>query len=151
MISIQLETFAGILPELKKVVVEHHKEVALDQGIIKLDPQYDTYLLREQAGETHVVTMRDAGELIGYYIGFIAPGLHYKECLTYVVDIFYVAPKYRRQGIAKEALQFLEKDLLRRGVRKVYMGSWVKADCSPLFESMGYIKAEVVFTKLLGG
>jgi hypothetical protein len=33
------------------------------------------------------VALRERGELVGYFVGFVAPRLHYPRTLTFIMDI----------------------------------------------------------------
>lgn len=150
MITYHIESFTERLPELKILLPEHYKELALNQDKVPLDPQYEVYIERERQGGLLFVTLRDSGELVGYFIGFIAPGLHYKTCLTCTMDIFFVR-KDRRSGSAGVRLfRFVEQELKRRGVQRWFMGSKVHADASALFERIGAAKVETYYSKWLG-
>lgn len=151
MITAHIESFRERLDELQRLLPAHYEELALDQEHVPLSPQYDVYIERERRGELLFVTLRDAGELVGYFIGFIAPGLHYSTCLTCTMDIFYVR-KDRRTGTAGVRLfRFVEQELRRRGVQRWFMGSKVHADASALFERIGAREVEVYYSKWLGG
>lgn len=150
MITAHVESFRERLAELQTLLPKHYEELALDQQRVPLSPQFDVYFERERRGELLFVTLRDAGEMIGYFIGFIAPGLHYSTCLTCTMDIFYVR-KDRRTGSAGVRLfRFVEKELRRRGVQRWFMGSKVHADASALFERIGARPVEVYYSKWLG-
>lgn len=150
MITAHIESFCERLAELQRLLPAHYEELALDQEHVPLSPQYDVYIERERRGELLFVTLRDAGELVGYFIGFVAPGLHYSTCLTCTMDIFYVR-KDRRSGTAGVRLfRFVERELRRRGVQRWFMGSKVHADASALFERIGARKVEVYYSKWLG-
>jgi len=150
MITAHVESFRERLAELQQLLPAHYGELALDQDHVPLSPQYDVYIEREHRGELLFVTLRDAGELVGYFIGFIAPGLHYSTCLTCTMDIFYVR-KDRRTGSAGVRLfRFVEKELRRRGVQRWFMGSKVHADASALFERIGARKVEIYYSKWIG-
>jgi hypothetical protein len=96
------------------------------------------------------VTLRDAGELVGYFIGFIAPGLHYSTCLTCTMDIFYVRQDKRTGSAGIRMFRFVEAELRRRGVQRWFMGSKVSADASPLFKRIGAMPVETYYSKWLG-
>lgn len=150
MLTCQIESFTERLEEFKPLFPLHWQELALEQDKVPLDPQYEIYIEREKAGQLLFVTMRDLGEPIGYFIGFIAPGLHYRTCLTCTMDIFYVR-KDRRNGTAGIRLfRAVEAELKRRGVQRWFMGSKVHADASALFERIGAAKVETYYSKWLG-
>lgn len=150
MLTAQIESFEERLPEFKPLFPLHWEELALNKDKVPLDPQYDIYVARERRGELLFVTLRELGEPVGYFIGFIAPGLHYKTCLTCTMDIFYVHPDKRggRGGI--KLFKFVENELKRRGVDRWFVGSKCHADASWLFELLGFNRVEVYYSKWLG-
>lgn len=150
MITCQAETFAGILDELKPILPRHYEELALNQDSVPLDPQYDIYLQRENNGEVLVVTLRESGVLCGYFIGFVSPALHYKTCLTCIMDIFYVVQEWRGHGGGQILFRGVEKELINRGVQRLFVGSKLHKDASWLFERMGYTEVERYYSKMLG-
>jgi len=150
MITAHVESFIERLPELKELLPEHYKELALNQEQVPLSPQFDIYFERERRGELIFVVLREAGEMVGYFIGFIAPGLHYGTCLTCTMDIFYVRQDKRTGSAGIRLFRFVEKELRRRGVQRWFMGSKIHADASALFERIGAAKTEVYYSKWLG-
>lgn len=151
MLTCQVESFMERLEEFKPLFPLHWEELALNQDKVALDPQYDIYAQREARGELLFVTMREFGVPVGYFIGFITPGLHYKSCLTCTMDIFYVAPKQRAIGLpGLKLFRFVERELKRRGVQRWFAGSKVKADASALFERLDFERVEVYYSKWIG-
>lgn len=150
MLTVQLESFKESLEEFKPLFPFHWDELALNKDKVPLDPQYDIYIERERRGELIFATIREFGKPIGYFIGFIAPGLHYKTCLTCTMDIFYVCKEKRTGSAGIKLFRFVEKELRRRGVHRWFMGSKTHADASALFERIGAEKVEVYYSKWLG-
>jgi GNAT superfamily N-acetyltransferase len=151
MLTCQVESFMERLEEFKPLFPLHWAELALNQDKVPLDPQYDVYAAREARGELLFVTMREAGKPVGYFIGFIAPGLHYRGCLTCTMDIFYVALAQRAQGLPGVRLfRAVEKELKRRGVQRWFVGSKTRADASALFEFLDFERVEVYYSKWIG-
>lgn len=150
MITLITESLAHTLPELRALLPLHYEELALNKDRVPLDPQYDVYLERERKGQLLLVVGRDAGEVVCYFIGFIAPGLHYQTCLTCTMDIFYVR-KDKRTGTAGVRLfRFVEAELKKRGVQRWFMGSKVQADASALFQRIGAEPVETYYSKWIG-
>lgn len=151
MLTTHIESFEERLPELQKLLPGHYRELALNQDKVPLSPRYDVYIARERAGELLFVTMRDAGELVGYFIGFISPGLHYSTCLTCQMDIFYIRPDKRGSALPGVRLfRAVERELRRRGVQRWFVGSKCAADASSLFEYLDFDKVEVYYSKWIG-
>lgn len=150
MITCHVESFEERLDELKVLLPDHYRELALNQDEVPLDPQYETYIENEHKGGLLFVALRDAGEMVGYYIGFIAPGLHYKTCLTCITDIFYVRPDKRNGTAGIKMFRFVEKELKRRGVNRWFTGSKVAHDASALFDYLKFERVEIFYSKWLG-
>lgn len=150
MISCHVESFEERLDELKVLLPDHYRELALNQDEVPLDPQYEIYIENEHKGGLLFVALRDAGEMVGYYIGFIAPGLHYKTCLTCITDIFYVRPDKRNGTVGIKMFRFVEKELKRRGVNRWFTGSKVAHDASALFDYLEFERVEIFYSKWLG-
>lgn len=150
MITVMAENFAERLPELMPVLPLHYEELALNKDKVPLAPQYDVYLERDRRGELMFMVVRDAGELVGYFIGFVAPGLHYSTCLTLIMDIFYVHPDHRGNSTGAKLFKAVEAEARRRGVQRMFVGSKCHLDASWLFDRLGYERCEVTYTHWLG-
>jgi GNAT superfamily N-acetyltransferase len=152
MLTCQVESLSERLEELKELLPRHYQELALNQDLVPLDPQYDLYLARDARGEVVFVAMRELGKLVGYFVGFVSPGLHYRTCLTCTMDLFWVAPEKRSQGLPGVRLfRAVERELKRRGVQRWFVGSKCRADASALFEFLDFERVEVYYSKWLGG
>lgn len=151
MITFCMESLTERLEELKPMFPEHWKELALDQDKVPLDPQFDIYLERDRRGEVLFIAARESGELVGYFVGFVAPGLHYRTCLTLTMDIFWIHPSHRKRGAGVRLFKVVEAEAIRRGVKRMFVGSKLHQDASWLFEKLGYLECERYFSVWLGG
>jgi GNAT superfamily N-acetyltransferase len=149
-LTAQVESVTERLEEVKPFLQLHWKELALNQDQVPLDPQYEMYLRRDALGEALLVTLRDQGKLAGYFVGFIAPGLHYRTCLTLTMDIFYVLPEFRARGGGTRLFRAVEQEARRRGVQRMFVGSKLHKDASALFERLRYTPVEMYYSKWLG-
>lgn len=146
MITAQIESLN--LDELKPILPLHYEELSLHQNHgFPLNPQYGVYLERESRGELIYATLRECGELIGYFVGFVAPGLHYQDCLTLHMDIFYVVPEHRGAHGGITLFSAVKREAKRRGVKAWYVGNkeHAKVHATALFEAMGFEKAETTY------
>jgi hypothetical protein len=159
MITAHVERLQDCLEELKPLFDPHWRELALDQEKVPLDPQYPIYLQREAVGQVLCVVMREAGKIVAYFIGFVAPGLHYQTCLTLQMDIFWLHPDYRAEDsldqleahmLALELFQTVRDEAKRRGVQRWFAGSKLHKDASRVFEELGMIEVERYYSQWLG-
>lgn len=159
MITVHLEKLHDCLEELKPLFTPHYEELALNQDKVPLDPQYEVYLEREARGEVLCAVVRESGRIIGYFVGFVAPALHYRTCLTLTQDIFWIHPQYRLgdsleqvEGslVAEQLFDCVKREALRRGVQRVYFGSKAHHDLSAMFARMGLSEVDVYFSAWWG-
>lgn len=150
MITAQVEDFGPFMREVQPLLHLHWEELALNKDKVPLDPQYDVYDARDAAGQTLVVTLRDVGRLVGYFIGFIAPGLHYQTCLTLTMDIFWTHPDIRGGLAGVKLFREVEKEAKRRGVQRMFYGSKLHRDASRLFEFLKMDPVETYYSKWIG-
>lgn len=152
MLTAHVEPLMSQIDELKQLFDTHYNELALNRDKVPLSPQWHAYVQKEQAGQTVYVTLRDAGELIGYIVAFVAPGLHYSTCLTCHMDILFVKPDRRDAG-AKGVLMMidrLEQELKRRGVQRWFMGTKLHKDIGAIFKRRGFEPVEMTYCKWIG-
>lgn len=149
MLTAAPEAFPAFLEEVKPLLPAHYEELALNQDRVPLSPQYDEYLRRDEKGMVLTIALRDAGSLVGYFIGFIAPGLHYSTCLTLHLDIFWIHPDHRGQKGGFMLFKAMEAEAKRRGVQRLFVGSKTHLPADFLFEKLGYHKVESVYSVML--
>lgn len=150
MITFHVESFGQSLPEFQYLLPLHWEELALNKDQVPLSPQWNVYLEREAMGELLFIAARESGKIVGYFIGFIAPGLHYSTCLTCTMDIFYLSKDKRTAMNGVRLFRAVEQELRRRGVQRWFCGSKVHADASALFERLKFSRVEIYYSKWLG-
>ena len=159
MITAHVEHLTDNLEELKPFFDPHWQELALNQDKVPLDPQYEVYLERDARGEVLCVVLREAGRIVAYFVGFVAPGLHYRTCLTLQMDIFWLHPDHR----AGDSLDAVERDMLcmqlfdavetegrRRGVQRAFYGSKLHKDAAALFAGRHMVEIERYYSAWWG-
>jgi len=149
-VTFAVERFADVYGELKPHLGAHYAEISMhpEHGF-ELNPQEHIYRAREAAGELMMMIGRKRGAIVAYLISFVAPGLHYADCLTAIGDIFYVAPEYRLNGVGGELFAATEQELRRRGVSLWTAGEKLKFPCAPLFRAVGMAPLEQTWCKWL--
>jgi GNAT superfamily N-acetyltransferase len=122
-------------------------ELAIDPEEIELDPQYDVYMEREKRGELVFVTVRKAGALIGYFIGFRVWGLHNKGHKFLLQDIFYITPEHRLTGAGDVLFDAVEREYRRLGGGEWIVACKVHLDCGDFFRRRGFREVERSYRK----
>lgn len=150
MITAQVENLTEHLEEIKPLLPIHWEKLALNKDTVPLDPQYHLYLERDARGEILFVTLRDSGKMVGYWVGFVNPGLHYKTCLTHILDIWNLLPGYENGSAALTLMRAVEKEIKRRGVNRSMVGEKLHKPSGRLFKAFGYEPIETYYSKWIG-
>lgn len=97
-----------------------------------------------------ILTARDESRLVGYYLAFVFPHVHYETSgLMSFTDVYYLKPEYRRGETGAVLFAEAERVLRERGVTKAYLSCKVHKDMTPLFEALGWTKTDYCFAKML--
>lgn len=150
MITAQVESFIECEHELRELIHAHWEELALNKDKVPLDPNWGFYHARELTGEMAFVTLRSRGVMIGYFIVFVMPGLHYQTCLTGTMDIFFIHPSNRGGTSALKLMRCVMGEMKRRGVQRVFFGTKLHKDIGRLFTSFGLEPVETYYSAWLG-
>jgi len=149
-ITAQVEPWSEFVKDAVELFPAHWEELALNKDKVPLSVQHDVYLAYEAAGQTLVVTLRQKGRLVGYFVGFVSPALHYSTCLTLQMDIFWTHPDIRGRMKGVKLFRAVEAEAKRRGVQRIFYGSKLHKDASRLFEYLKMQPVEVYYTKWIG-
>jgi hypothetical protein len=148
--SFQVERLADVRGEWERYFPAHYEELAtLKQHITQVDPDWGMYERLDAAGILHIVTVRDGGALVGYYMGAVLPQPHYKSVVFASADVYYLDPAYRKGFTGIKFLKFIEESLRARGVQMIVMGTKLSKDLGKLYEALGYVETDRVFRKWL--
>lgn len=148
MITYQEEKLKDVLEEMKPLFENHYKEIALYQDKIKLNPDYDKYLVMQDS--LVVVTAKDEEVIIGYAIYFISHHLHYKDHMYACNDILFLDEKYRGGIVALDLTNKAEDVLCDKGVSVITMHMKSYAPFETLMEVQGFEKVEYLYSKYIG-
>ena len=147
-ISYQVESFKNVRDEIDPLWEAHYKEIARHQDKVALSPDYDRYFKIDKAGMLHIVTTRDAGKLVGYFICFVMPNIHFKEHTMASNDLIYLSPSHRKGTVAASMIKFAEKTLEKRGISRLLVNMKLANDFGVLMERLGYVAMERIYEKM---
>jgi hypothetical protein len=150
MITAQVETAKDALPELMQLFPLHWKKLALQQDKVPLQPEYTKYLQMENEGKLLLVTLRAEGRLVGYWVSFLGPELHYSSCLAAKMDIWFIHPDCAKGRAVVTLGKAVEKELRRRGVLRWYAGEKLHSPCGKLYTMLGMEPVETYYLKWIG-
>ena len=144
------EVLAECLEEMKPLLEKHWEEIALHRDKIELNPDYNKYYEIEATGSLHIVTARKGGKLVGYFISFVYPHVHYKDHYFAINDILFVSPSCRNSNVGKDMFKYAESELGKEGVSVIMIAMKTHAPFDPLCEALGYKNVERVYSKYIG-
>jgi len=127
----------------------HWREVGRYRDQIALEPDFEKFALLERAQLFPCYTARKGGVLAGYAMFICSPALHAKAHVFAYCDAIYVAREHRGPGVGKRFMEFIERELVGRGVAKIVYHFKRAQDQGALMESLGYEAAETLYEKLV--
>lgn len=145
----RVERWRDLRAEMLPLLVRHWREIALNHADVPLDIDEAKYGELDDTGALHIVTARRDGLLIGYHVAIVTPHLHYRSTLHGITDVYWLAPECRHGVTAMRLFQAVERELKRRGVRKLFTATKLHLDQGPLFERLGYRPVERLYAKLI--
>lgn len=133
------ERYGEVIDDIKPLLAEHHRELALYQDDIPLDPDFDLYEQLDRSGVLRVYTARDNGRLIGYAI-FVVRERHGHYAHRWAVnDILFIVPERRTLGVGSGLFDFFEADLREGGPVVVHIETKAEhPELAFLLQSRGY-------------
>ena len=142
-LSIDPERFEDIADELPVLFARYGVEL----GKAETEPDWKQLFQMAAVGTLRVVTLRDAGVLVGFAISVIGPHLMYRS-VTHGITIAFFLDKPYRHGWT--GLKFLAKnrDILREwGCKRISVGEDATQDNSlaKVYERAGYKLAERLY------
>jgi GNAT superfamily N-acetyltransferase len=141
------EKFHAIAHELPLLFHEHWRELALNQDVVPLDPDFDKFYRLDIEGVLHVLTARAGGELVGYLFLLVGPGLHYKSTLLAHVDMFFLDPVYRQGWTGVKLFKRLIADARTLGVVNLTLATkihFMDNRVTKLLQRLGFKPIETV-------
>lgn len=148
-ITYHKEKLFDIKEEIEPILVQHYEEVAAYTDVIELAPDWDRYKTLEGAGILKVMTVRDDGVLVGYYLAMLVPSLHSSKDLYAVNDIVLIKPEYRKAKIGVGLFQEVEKWMKEEGASVMTVQMKVKQPFDELCQGLGWDCMERVYTKCI--
>jgi len=148
--TFQIESYYDVIDELKPMLAEHYKEVAMYQDKIKLAPDYEAYEQLQDAGMLYILTWRDEDKLKGYNIFFMRHHPHYENTNYAANDVVYIDPESRHTLGTVEFFQWCEAYLNDAGADVITYHMKVMKSFHALMTGLDMDHAEHIYTKYIG-
>jgi len=150
LIKIAHESLLNVKAELIPLLDKHWELVALNQGEIKLNPNWKEYANLDAAGILRIFTARDDGELVGYFVLMVNQSIHYQDHLFANNDVLFVLPNSRAGATGYKLIKFAEDHCREAGVSLMMINTKVHIPFDSLMVGMGFDLIERIYSKFLG-
>jgi len=145
----QQEFAIQVQEDIRPLIVQHWEEIALNKGVMKLNPDWDAYFLLEAEGKLKIFTARDAGLLVGYFVVTLGYNIHYKDHLCATNDIIYLHKEYRKGYAGIKLIKFAEQCLREDGVSTLNINTKIHQPFDKVLQWLKFKPIERVYSKYL--
>ena len=149
-IKYQQEFLHSVQDDIKPLLEEHWEEVALNKDKIKINPDWEAYFSLESQGKLDIFTARDEGVLVGYFVVFVYPHIHYKDHLFAKNDLIYLSPSHRKGFTGIRLIKFAEKCLKEDGVSVLVVNTKNHKPFHKVMQFLGFTPEDVEYSKYIG-
>jgi hypothetical protein len=136
------ESYANVKNEIKPLLQEHWKEIALHTDDIKLEPNWNAYSRMAEQGALRVYTARKDGELVGYFVCIVMPSIHYMRHLFANNDILFLKKAQRKGTAGIRLIKYAVEELTKEGVTLININVKKKQDFGLVLEHIGFEHVE---------
>jgi len=141
------ECLASVKEDIKPLIEKHWEMVALNQGKIKLNPNWEEYARLDAAGILRVFTARAEGHLVGYCVLVVSRSIHYQDHIFANNDVTFVLPEYREGATGYYLLKFAEDYCQENDISLMNINTKVHIPFDNLLLGMGFDLIERIYSK----
>ena len=149
--NIAHECLASVKEEIKPLLEKHWELVALNQGAIKLNPNWEEYARLDYAGVLRIFTARDEGELVGYCVLVVNRSLHYQDHIFANNDVTFVLPDSRAGATGYHLIKYAEDYCRDNNISLLNINTKVHLPFDSLLIGMGFELIERIYSKCFKG
>jgi GNAT superfamily N-acetyltransferase len=150
MIKIAYECLANVKEDIKPLIEKHWEMVALNQGTIKLNPNWKEYARLDANGVLRAFTARKDGQLVGYCVLTVSQSIHYSDHVFANNDVTFVLPEHREGATGYKLLKVAEEHCKDNGISLLNINTKVHIPFDNLLIGMGFDLIERIYSKFLG-
>ena len=152
-VEFSVETIAACRDDIMALAETHGREFTFHKDLKgPVDPDWDLALTLEREHRFRVVTARDEGRLVAYFMFMVVPrSPHYRVSLC-VEDTFFLSPECRCRGNGWLGYQFLKyavREMRYTGARVLVVQNKITADYGPIWERLGFEPEEMRYTMVV--
>jgi GNAT superfamily N-acetyltransferase len=141
------ECLASVKEDIKPLIETHWEMVALNQGTIKLNPDWEHYAKLDAAGILRIFTARDNDELVGYCVLVVSRSMHYKDHIFANNDVTFVLPDHRAGAPGYHLIKYAEDYCKDNEISLMNINTKVHVPFDKLLVGMGFELIERIYSK----
>lgn len=141
------ESLTQVKQEIKPLLEQHWKEIAINQEHIKLNPDWKQYARLDSINALRVYTARSAKKLVGYFVVIISKNLHYQDHLFAANDVIFLAKTHRKGTTGIRLIKYAEEQLKAEGISVMVVNTKAHQPFDKILERQGFELTERVYSK----
>ena len=145
--KISHECLANVKKDIKPLLEKHWELVALNQGKIKLNPNWEEYARLDASGVLRVFTARENNELVGYCVLVVSRSIHYKDHIFANNDVTFVLPDHRAGATGYHLIKYAEDYCRENDISLMNINTKVHVPFDKLLVGMGFDLIERIYSK----
>lgn len=144
------ESYTSIKDEIKPLLEEHYKEIALDQDVIQLNPDWEAYARYDSIEALRCYTARNHDDdLIGYFVLIVSTSLHYKDHLFANNDVIFLRKDARKGMTGVKLIKYAVERLREEGITRININTKTHQPFDIVVERLGFELIERVYSIVL--
>lgn len=141
------ESLTQVKQEIKPLLEQHWKEIAINQEHIKLNPDWKQYARLDSINALRVYTARSGKRLVGYFVVIISKNLHYQDHLFAANDVIFLAKTHRKGTTGIRLIKYAEEQLKAEGISVMVVNTKAHQPFDKILERQGFELTERVYSK----
>lgn len=141
------ESLTQVKQEIKPLLEQHWKEIAINQEHIKLNPDWKQYARLDSINALRVYTARSGKKLVGYFVVIISKNLHYQDHLFAANDVIFLAKTHRKGTTGIRLIKYAEEQLKAEGISVMVVNTKTHQPFDKILERQGFELTERIYSK----
>lgn len=149
-VTIQPELVRDCWDEAAALLKHHWEGTATYRRHEPFNPDKSRYIAYNDMGFLHLLTAREDGKLIGYFVVYVTESMH-SQIKMATEDTFYIHPDHRYGRLALRFLKYIESYLAELGVKDILFSCEIEntTGIKRLLDYLGYQPVIVQYNKHL--
>jgi hypothetical protein len=149
-LTFAVEPFRDVYDEATPLLVAHWNEIAKNKHLLRLNPDEEVYGELADQKKLLLVTARDGGKLVGYFLWFLVAHTHYKHVLVAEEDLHFLLPEYRRGFNGYQLIKAACIAAVEVGAELLTVREKIGHEHPAILKRLGFVATDVVYTLAKG-